>query len=44
MSGHCWKDFQGHGIKGHIVPVCEFYNGGGMHFDEVAPRLTCDLH
>jgi len=27
--------------QGHIVEVCEWYNGGGIHFDGTASKYTC---
>ena len=43
VSGHCWKGFQGQRSKVKVICVqmCECYNGGGIHFDSVALRLTC---
>jgi len=28
-------------VKVVCVQVCECYNGGGIHFDDVKSRLTC---
>jgi len=35
VSRHCWKGFQGHGVKGQGHYQTECYIGGGMHFDGV---------
>jgi len=38
---HCSKRFQGQKLKVKVMIKQLTYNGGGIHFDGVASRLTC---
>ena len=42
-GGNCWKESPCHRSKVKVICVqmCERYNGGGIHFDCVAWRLSC---
>ena len=42
VSGNCWQGFQGQRSKVKVICVqmCEWCNCGGIHFDDVASRLT----
>ena len=44
MSGNCQKKFSRSEVKGQGHDQTACYNGGGMHFDGVASRLTCYIH
>jgi len=48
-DGHCWKGYRGSEVRsklevtgqGHMFTYVWCYNGGGIHFNGLACRLTC---